>query len=126
MKIPGAKHHQSSITRDIWLCTLDNDRTFKKKDYLFRGEDRDPVWSPDENAFYYLSEEKGSFNIFKNDLTGQERQTDNKNHTTHPVRFLTSDKNGTSKKLWLADGRDTVKEGDKVLGKVNHLRPDRE
>lgn len=27
---PWRKHHQSSITRDIWLCTLDNDRTFKR------------------------------------------------------------------------------------------------
>ncbi len=34
---PWRKHHQSSITRDIWLCTLDNDRTFKK-DYLFSVE----------------------------------------------------------------------------------------
>lgn len=105
---PWRKHHQSSITRDIWLCTLDNDRTFKKIT-SFRGEDRDPVWSPDGNAFYYLSEEKGSFNIFKNDLTGKNGKQIT-NHTTHPVRFLTSDKNGT-----LCYGYDgeiyTVKEG---------------
>ncbi|MBS1322088.1 MAG: peptidase S41, partial [Parabacteroides sp.] len=105
---PWRKHHQSSITRDIWLCTLDNDRTFKKIT-SFRGEDRDPVWSPDGNAFYYLSEEKGSFNIFKNDLTGKSCKQIT-NHTTHPVRFLTSDKNGT-----LCYGYDgeiyTVKEG---------------
>ena len=105
---PWRKHHQSSITRDIWLCTLDNDRTFKKIT-SFRGEDRDPVWSPDGNAFYYLSEEKGSFNIFKNDLTGKSGKQIT-NHTTHPVRFLTSDKNGT-----LCYGYDgeiyTVKEG---------------
>lgn len=114
---PWRKHHQSSITRDIWLCTLDNDRTFKKIT-SFRGEDRDPVWSPDGNAFYYLSEEKGSFNIFKNDLTGKSGKQIT-NHTTHPVRFLTSDKNGT-----LCYGYDgeiyTVKEGGQLAKvKVN-------
>lgn len=86
------KHHQSSITRDIWLCNTGKDKTFRKLT-TFRGEDRNPVWAPDGNFFYYLSEEKGSFNIFKNDLTGKNsRQITN--HTTHPVRFLTSDANG--------------------------------
>ena len=27
---PWRKHHQSSITRDIWLCTLGKDRSFQK------------------------------------------------------------------------------------------------
>lgn len=90
---PWRKHHQSSITRDVWLCTLDGERTFKKIT-SFRGEDRDPIWTPDGSAFYYLSEEKGSFNIFKNDLTGKNGKQIT-THTTHPVRFLTSDQNGT-------------------------------
>lgn len=47
---PWRKHHQSSITRDIWLCTLDNDRTFKKIT-SFRGEDRDPVGRRTEMPF---------------------------------------------------------------------------
>ena len=105
---PWRKHHQSSITRDIWLCSLGKDRTYKKIT-SFRGEDRNPIWAPDGNSFYYLSEEKGSFNIFKNDLTGKNsRQITT--HTTHPVRFLTSDNNGN-----LCYGYDgeiyTVKEG---------------
>lgn len=102
------KRHQSSITRDIWLCSLGKDRTFKKLTG-FRGEDRDPVWTPDGNGFYYLSEEKGSFNIFRNDLTGKNSKQITQ-HTTHPVRFLTADMNGT-----LCYGYDgeiyTVKEG---------------
>ena len=105
---PWRKHHQSSITRDIWLCSLDNGRSFKKIT-TFRGEDRNPVWTADGKAFYYLSEEKGSFNIFKNDLTGKNGKQIT-NHTTHPVRFLTSDNNGM-----LCYGYDgeiyTVKEG---------------
>ena len=105
---PWRKHHQSSITRDIWLCSSGNDRSFRKIT-SFRGEDRNPVWTTDGKAFYYLSEEKGSFNIFKNDLTGKNGKQIT-NHTTHPVRFLTSDNNGT-----LCYGYDgeiyTVKEG---------------
>lgn len=83
--------------------------TFLPKITSFKGEDRNPVWAADGSSFYYLSEEKGSFNIFKNDLTGKSsRQITN--HTTHPVRFLTSDSNGN-----LCYGYDgeiyTVKEG---------------
>ncbi len=107
---PWRKHHQSSITRDIWLCTLGSERTFQKIT-SFKGEDRNPVWAPDGSSFYYLSEEKGSFNIFKNDLTGKnDRQITN--HTTHPVRFLTSDNNG--KLCYGYNGEIyTVKEGAK-------------
>ena len=107
---PWRKHHQSSITRDIWLCTLGSERTFQKIT-SFKGEDRNPVWAPDGSSFYYLSEEKGSFNIFKTDLTGKnDRQITN--HTTHPVRFLTSDNNG--KLCYGYNGEIyTVKEGAK-------------
>lgn len=86
------KHHQSSITRDIWLCTLGTDRSYKKIT-TFRGEDRNPVWAPDGASFYYLSEEKGSFNVFKNDLTGKNGKQLT-HFTTHPVRFLSASRNG--------------------------------
>lgn len=81
---PWRKHHQSSITRDIWLRS--GEATFSKIT-SFKGEDRNPVWAPDGEYFYYLSEQKGSFNIFKSDLKG----TNSKQITffdTHPVRFL--------------------------------------
>ncbi|WP_099464610.1 S41 family peptidase [Parabacteroides provencensis] len=105
---PWRKHHTSSITRDIWLCTLDGNRAYKKIT-SFHGEDRNPVWSADGNTFYYLSEKNGSFNIYKADISGKnEKQLTN--HTTHPVRFLSVDNNGT-----LCYGYDgeiyTVKEG---------------
>lgn len=105
---PWRKHHQSSITRDIWLCSLDKDRTFKKIT-SFHGEDRNPVWTPDGSAFYYLSEEKGNFNIFRNDLTGK-NSLQITTHITHPVRFLSSDNDG--KLCYGYDGEIyTVKEG---------------
>lgn len=105
---PWRKHHQSSITRDIWLCTLSPKRSFQKIT-SFKGEDRNPIWATDGSSFYYLSEEKGNFNIFKSDLTGKNSQQIT-NHTMHPVRFLTSDNNDN-----LCYGYDgeiyTVKEG---------------
>lgn len=105
---PWRKHHQSSITRDIWLCTLKGDRSFRKVT-SFGGEDRNPVWSADGNAFYYLSEENGSFNVYKTDLDGKAKQQLTK-HTTHPVRFLSAARNGTL--CYAYDGEIyTVKEG---------------
>lgn len=105
---PWRKHHTSSITRDIWLCSLDGDRAYRKLT-TFNGEDRTPVWASDNKSFYYLSEEKGSFNIFKRDIDGNSSKQIT-NHTKHPVRFLTAATNGT-----LCYGYDgeiyTVKEG---------------
>ena len=105
---PWRKHHTSSITRDIWLCSLNGNRTFRKQT-AFNGEDRTPVWASDDKSFYYLSEEKGSFNIFKRDIDGNTSKQIT-NHTKHPVRFLSAASNGT-----LCYGYDgeiyTVKEG---------------
>ena len=36
---PWRKHHTSSITRDIWLCSLDGKRSYRKLT-SFNGEDR--------------------------------------------------------------------------------------
>lgn len=90
---PWRKHHTSSITRDIWLCSLDGDRAYSKLT-TFNGEDRNPVWAADNKSFYYLSEEKGSFNVFKRDIDGNSSKQIT-NHAKHPVRFLTAAANGT-------------------------------
>ena len=90
---PWRKHHTSSITRDIWLCSLDGKRSYRKLT-SFNGEDRTPVWASDGKSFYYLSEEKGSFNVFKRALDGTS-STQLTHHTKHPVRFLTAADNGT-------------------------------
>ena len=87
------KHHRSSITRDIWMCTLGENRSYRKLT-SFRGEDRNPVWAPDGDSFYYLSEENGSFNVYKYSLSdGNHSQVTQ--HTKNPVRFLTVADNGT-------------------------------
>jgi Tol biopolymer transport system component/C-terminal processing protease CtpA/Prc len=104
---PWRKHHTSSITRDIWLCTpsgsateaangtlhIDRDARTYTRLTTFAGEDRTPVWTADGKAYYYLSEEDGSFNIYRRTLGSDARQQLT-HHTQHPVRFLTAAADG--------------------------------
>lgn len=86
------KHQTSSIAKDIWLF---DGKEYKKITH-FKGEDRNPVWAPDGNSFYYLSEQNGSFNVFKHDLSdksGKDKQLTF--HSNNPVRFLTASEKGT-------------------------------
>ena len=65
------KHHTSPITRDIWM--LDNGKYQKLT--TFKGEDRNPVWAADNQSFYYLSEQDGSFNIYRRNIaSGKDTQ----------------------------------------------------
>jgi len=84
------KHHQSSICRDIWLRS---NGQFTKLT-TFRGEDRTPRWAPDGKSFYYLSEQDGTFNVWKRSLDGSSQQQLT-HHQKNPVRFLTVASNGT-------------------------------
>ena len=87
---PFRKHHQSAITRDIWLKNGDK---FQKLT-TFKGEDRTPVWAPDGHSFYYLTERDGTFNVWKRNIDGsQEQQLTH--HKGNPVRFLTATDGGT-------------------------------
>ena len=86
---PFRKHHTSSITRDIWLKQGDK----YSKLSSFNGEDRTPRWAPDGNAYYYLSEQDGTFNVYKTAVNGQPKQLTH--HKDNPVRFLTVANNGT-------------------------------
>ena len=85
------KHHTSSVTRDIWIYTPSNGEHLQLTD--FEGEDRNPVWSPDEQSVYYLSEQSGSFNVWKKELASG-ANTQITHLTDHPVRFLTVAGNG--------------------------------
>jgi len=79
------KHHTSSITRDIWMFDAESGEHTMITD--FGGEDRQPVFTENEQAFYYLSEESGSFNVHKYMMEqGEAEQLTN--FTFHPVRFL--------------------------------------
>ena len=50
---PDGKHKKTCITHDIWLRDAKTDTHAKLTDYI--GEDRNPVWSPDERNVHHLS-----------------------------------------------------------------------
>ena len=89
---PWRKHQVSSIARDVWMFTPGKNNAYSKLT-SFRGEDRNPVWAPDGESFYYLSEEKGTFNVFKRQL-GSASSIQITKHTVNPVRFLSIADNG--------------------------------
>lgn len=80
------KHHVSSVTRDIWMYDVDSDT----HSMITRrpGEDRNPVFTGDQEGMYYLSEESGTFNVHKMhfDTPGKNEQITR--FELHPVRFL--------------------------------------
>lgn len=86
---PWRKHHTSTITRDIWL--LSGGKHTKLS--TFNGEDRTPVWAADGKSYYYLSEQDGTFNVYKTPLQGKATQLTH--HKGNPVRYLTAAANGT-------------------------------
>ncbi|NLA63771.1 MAG: peptidase S41, partial [Bacteroidales bacterium] len=89
---PWRKRHTSSITRDVWL--FDKENNSYKKLTTFKGENRTPRWSADGQSFYYLSEQDGSFNVYKRGLNDT-KATKLTNFEDNPVRFLTVSNNGT-------------------------------
>jgi Tol biopolymer transport system component len=86
------KHHTSSIARDIWIWDIKAGT--HKKITTFPGEDRNPIFTDNDKAFYYLSEESGSFNVHKMSLDGG-KSTQLTSFKKHPVRFLSSSDAGT-------------------------------
>ena len=106
------KHHQSPITRDIWI----NRKGSFTKLTTFNGEDRTPRWAPDGASFYYLSEESGSFNVYQRNLEGTEK-TQLTSYTKHPVRYLSVAANGTI--CYAYDGEIYIKKNGQEPQKVN-------
>ncbi len=85
------KHHTSAITRDIWV--LDTKAGTHKKLTTYAGEDRNPVFGDGDKAFYYLSEESGTFNVHKMGLEGGKSQQVT-SFKKLPVRFLSQADSG--------------------------------
>lgn len=83
------KHQTSSIASDVWLY---DGKTYRQLT-SFKGENRNPLWAADGKQFYYLSEESGSFNIFKKGLTVQDNPVQLTHYKDCPVRFLSASDN---------------------------------
>lgn len=108
------KHHVSAIARDIWL--YDNKAGTHKKITSFAGEDRSPVFADNDKFFYYLSEESGSFNVYKMNLNGGAPQAQT-SFKKHPVRFLSSSNDGTL--CYSYDGELYTQKGNSKPQKMN-------
>ncbi|MCD8208711.1 MAG: S41 family peptidase [Bacteroidales bacterium] len=108
---PFRKHHTSSVTRDIWLYTpaadsgkggknsnegfsINAEGTFTKLS-TFEGEDRNPVFAPDGDTYYYISERSGSMNVWKSNIGGGAKEEQVTFFDTHPVRYLSISGEGT-------------------------------
>ncbi len=103
------KHHTSAVTRDLWVMNV-KANTYKKITD-FNGEDREPVWSKNDKSIFYLSEQKGTQNIFEKSL-----ETQKVNQLTtfenNPVRSLSIAANNTL--CFTYDGEIyTLKNGEK-------------
>ncbi len=90
---PWRKHHTSSVTRDIWLMDLKNN-TYNKLS-SFEGEDREPVFSPDDQFVYYLSEKNGNQNIYKASVSNNADAQQLTKFEKNPVRHLSVSSNNT-------------------------------
>ncbi|MDD4384388.1 MAG: S41 family peptidase [Bacteroidales bacterium] len=86
------KHHISSVTRDIWLYDIKSEKFTMLSN--FEGENREPLFAPDNNSFYYLSEKSGDQNIFNRSLGDNPTESQLTQFKDHPVRHLSvSEKN---------------------------------
>ncbi len=87
------KHHTSSVTRDIWLMDI-KANTYRKMSG-FEGEDREPVFSNDDQYVYYLSEKNGTQNIYKTPVLNKTSEQTLTSFKTHPVRHLSVSNDNT-------------------------------
>ena len=86
------KHHTSSVTRDVWVYDLGSGKY--RQLTQFAGEDRDPVFDANGNDFYYLSEQGGSFNVYRSSLADPSQSVAVTHFTKNPVRFLSRSTGG--------------------------------
>jgi len=88
------KHQTSAFAHDVWIYDAKTGDHTKLTTYP--GEDRNPVWAPDEKSIYYLSEQSGSFNVWhlplNNGQPGAPQQVTK--FDKNPVRFLSISNGG--------------------------------
>ncbi|HTI92506.1 MAG TPA: S41 family peptidase [Puia sp.] len=87
------KHHTSAVTKDIWLYDLRSGKYNRLTQN--KGEDRNPIFDANDQDYYYLSEQGGSFNVYKGSVTDPAKNIALTHFSKHPVRFLTRAKDNT-------------------------------
>lgn len=105
---PWRKHHTSAVTRDLWIMNIKSNTYKKITDFI--GEDREPVWSHDDQTIYFLSEKNGSQNVFTKSLKTQ-KESQLTQFKNNPVRHLSASNENTL--CFTYDGEIyTLKNGD--------------
>ena len=92
------KHDNSSFARDVWIYDAQSGEHTRLTE--FGADDRQPVWAPDEDAIYYLSERSGDFNVWRLGLAEGAQPVQITTHDTHPVRFLSASATGDLCYAW--------------------------
>lgn len=87
------KHHTSSATRDILEYDFQTQTTTQL--ISWKGEDTNPVYAPDGNGFYFLSERDGTYNIYFATRENPQKVRQITSFKQNPIRFLTIADNGT-------------------------------
>lgn len=136
---PWRKHHTSSVTRDIWVMDIASNKY--RKISGFEGEDKEPVFSSDDQYVYYLSEKNGNQNIYKTPLLAKIAEQQLTSFKNNPVRHLsisttntlcftqdgeiyTLQNGGSPKKIAVQiynDGRQNVEKNVAVNGNVGEF-----
>lgn len=111
------KHHTSSVTRDIWLYDIKNESYTMLSD--FEGENREPLFAPDNKSFYYLSEKNGNQNVFKRTIGDNPTEKQLTQFENHPVRHLSIADNNTLCFTWNGDIYTLKGEGEPAKVLVN-------
>ncbi len=123
------KHHRSSVARDIWI--YDVLAQTHRKWTSSPAEDRNPVFTDGDQAIAWLSEESGSFNVWKRDVLGTAPAQALTKFATHPVRFLSAADAGTLAFTWngelytMASGKEPVRVAVRAVAdrRDNAVRP---
>ena len=105
---PWRKHQTSSVSRDIWLMDVKGNTYRKISGY--QGENREPVFSNDDQFIYYLSEKDGIQNIYQAPVLNRMAERRLTDFKTHPVRHLSASNNNTLCFTWNGEIY-TLKEG---------------
>jgi C-terminal processing protease CtpA/Prc len=123
------KHNTSSLAHDVWL--FDQRSGHHTKLTGSACENRNPVWAPEENAFFYLSEQSGSFNVWKQSIgeTGNAAPQQITHFERNPVRFLSIAANGVDWDYYktvyarflpfITDNYDFAEMTSEMLGELN-------
>ena len=87
------KHHTSSVTRDIYIVDPKTGATTACT--LEPGEDLSPVFGPDDQTVFFISErgKSNSLNVWKQRI-GEQTAQQVTSFRNHPVRFLSISRSG--------------------------------